>query len=330
MAWQSNLAVVAVGGNSLIRDKAHESIPDQYLAAAMTAHHIANMIESGWNVVLTHGSGPQVGFILRRSELSIGEVPPIPMDYAGADLQGAIGYMFDRALRNEFHRRGIRREPVAVVTQTLVDRHDPAFADPSKPIGSHMDEATAHRLAGTQGWTIKPDAGRGWRRVVPSPQPQAIIELEVIRTLAQAGYIVIACGGGGIPVIADQNGELHGTEAVIDKDLASSLLARDIGAELLLISTSVPQVAVDFGKPTQRWLDRISLEEAKRLYAENQFDRGSMGPKIHALIAFLEGGGSRGLITSPENIGLALTGATGTLIAGKDVAITRNTGSVLA
>jgi carbamate kinase len=318
MAWQSNLAVVAIGGNSLVRDRAHESIPDQYQAAAMTAHHIADMIETGWNIILTHGNGPQVGFILRRSELSIGEVPPIPMDYAGADLQGAIGYMFGRALRNEFRRRGIRREPVAVVTQTLVDGTDPAFADPSKPIGSQMDEATARRIAALQGWTIKLDAGRGWRRVVPSPQPKAIIELEVIRSLAQAGYVVIACGGGGIPVIRDQHGDLHGTEAVIDKDLASSLLAREVGAELLLVSTSVAQVAVDFGKPTQRWLDRISLVEAKRLYAANQFDRGSMGPKILAVIEFIDGGGGRGLITSPENIGRALAGATGTMIANEE------------
>jgi carbamate kinase len=314
MASLNRLAVVAVGGNSLIRDKAHESIPDQYEAAAITARHVTDMIESGWNVVLTHGNGPQVGFILRRSELSIGEVPPIPMDYAGADLQGAIGYMFDRALRNEFRRRGIRREPVAVVTQTLVDRDDPAFADPSKPIGSQMDEATARRLAEGQGWTIKPDAGRGWRRVVPSPRPKAIIELEAIRTLAGAGYVVIACGGGGIPVVEDENGDLRGTEAVIDKDLASSLLARDIGADLLLVSTGVAKVAVDFGKPTQRWLDRVTLAEVKRLYAEDQFDRGSMGPKIKAVIEFLDNHGDCGLITSPENIMPALSGATGTLV----------------
>jgi carbamate kinase len=314
MAPRNRLAVVAVGGNSLIRDKAHESIPDQYEAAAITARHVTDMIESGWNVVLTHGNGPQVGFILRRSELSIREVPPIPMDYAGADLQGAIGYMFDRALRNEFRRRGIRREPVAVVTQTLVDSQDPAFTDPSKPIGSQMDEATARRLADAQGWTIKPDAGRGWRRVVPSPQPKAIVELEVIRALARTGYVVIACGGGGIPVVEDENGDLRGVEAVIDKDLASGLLARDIGADLLLVSTGVAKVAVDYGRPTQRWLDRITLAEAKCLYAEDQFDRGSMGPKIKAVIDFLDNHGDRGLITSPENIMAALSGVTGTLV----------------
>src|SRR4051812_48758514 len=170
----NRLAVVAVGGNALITDKAHQSIPDQYQAAAMTAHYVADMIVAGWNVVLTHGNGPQVGFIMRRSELSIHEVTPVPMDYAGADIQGAIGYMFDRAFRNEFRRRGIARKPIAVVTQTLVDRNDPAFSNPTKPIGSHFDEATAKRIAGEQGWTVREDAGRGWRRVVPSPRPVAI------------------------------------------------------------------------------------------------------------------------------------------------------------
>lgn len=310
----ARLAVVAVGGNSLIIDKDHQSIPDQYRAAALTAVSIADMVEAGWNVVLTHGNGPQVGFILRRSELSIREVPPVPMDYAGADLQGAIGYMFDRALRNEFRRRGIGRRPVAVVTQTLVDRDDPAFAAPTKPIGSHFDEATARRLAAEQGWTVREDAGRGWRRVVPSPLPRRIVELDEIRFLAGAGYLVIACGGGGIPVIEDTRGDLVGVEAVIDKDLASSLLARDLGADLLLVSTGVEKVAIHFNTPQQRWLDRITLEEARRLLAANHFDPGSMGPKICALIEFLEGGGAEGLVTNPPNLGRALAGETGTRI----------------
>lgn len=314
MTSRRKLAVVAVGGNSLIRDKSHESIPDQYEAVGVTARYIVDMIEVGWNVVLTHGNGPQIGFILRRSELSIHEVPPVPMDYAGADLQGAIGYMFVRALRNEFRRRNLKREPAAVVTQTLVARDDPAFADPSKPIGSHMDEVTAHRLAQQQGWTVKEDAGRGWRRVVPSPRPKAIVELDVIRFLARAGYLVIACGGGGIPVIEDETGQLKGVEAVIDKDLASSLLGRDMNADVLVVSTGVEKVAIDFNKPSQRWLDRMTLAEAKRYYAEDQFDKGSMGPKICAIIEFLEGGGGRALITNPPNLGRALAGETGTLI----------------
>ena len=314
MPSNGKLAVVAVGGNSLIIDKDHQSIPDQYNAAALTARSIADMVQAGWNIVLTHGNGPQIGFILRRSELSIHEVSPVPMDYAGADLQGAIGYMFDRALRNEFRRRGIARRPLAVVTQTLVDRNDPAFANPTKPIGSHFDEATARRIAAQQGWTVREDAGRGWRRVVPSPRPQRIVELDEICFLARAGYLVIACGGGGIPVIEDERGDLVGVEAVIDKDLASSLLARDLGADLLLVSTGVEKVAIHFNTPQQRWLDRITLDDARRLYAENHFDPGSMGPKICALIEFLEGGGAEGLVTNPQNLGRALAGDTGTRI----------------
>ncbi len=306
------LAVVAIGGNSLIRDREHLSIPDQYDEVTVTARSIAEMIAQGWNVVVTHGNGPQMGFILRRSELSIREVAPVPMDYAGADIQGAVGYMFVKALRNEFRRRGIAREPVAVVTETLVDLADPAFAEPSKPIGSHMAEAEAKTLAAAQGWVVKEDAGRGWRRVVASPAPKRIVDLEVIAHLAGSGYVVIACGGGGVPVAEDASGDLGGVEAVIDKDLASSLLARALGAELLLVSTAVDKVALDFGKPGMRWLDRLTLSEAKRYYAEEQFDRGSMGPKIQAIVAFLEGGGRRGIITSPHNIAKALAGSTGT------------------
>lgn len=314
MGTANKLAVVAVGGNALIRDKDHESIPDQSREAAITTHHIADMIAAGWNVVITHGTGPQVGFILRRSELALEEIPPVPMDYADADLQGGIGYMFLKALYNEFRKQKIDRKAVAIITQTLVDRNDPAFADPSKPIGSHMNEETAQRLARRQGWIVKDDAGRGWRRVVPSPQPKTIVELAAINLLARAGFVVIACGGGGIPVVQDEEGNLIGVEAVIDKDLASSLLARGIGADLLLVSTGVEKVAINFNKPDRRWLDRMTVSDAKKYYADNQFDRGSMGPKIQAVIEFIEGGGQTGLITNPENIGRALAGETGTFI----------------
>lgn len=314
MGTANKLAVVAVGGNALIRDKDHESIPDQSREAAITTHHIADMIAAGWNVVITHGTGPQVGFILRRSELALEEIPPVPMDYADADLQGGIGYMFLKAFYNEFRKQKIDRKAVAIITQTLVDRNDPAFADPSKPIGSHMNEETAQRLARRQGWIVKDDAGRGWRRVVPSPQPKTIVELAAINLLARAGFVVIACGGGGIPVVQDEEGNLIGVEAVIDKDLASSLLARGIGADLLLVSTGVEKVAINFNKPDRRWLDRMTVSDAKKYYADNQFDRGSMGPKIQAVIEFIEGGGQTGLITNPENIGRALAGETGTFI----------------
>jgi carbamate kinase len=308
------LALVAVGGNSLIRDNNHLSIPDQYDQATITAHHIADMVEAGWNVIVTHGNGPQMGFVLQRSEISIHEVSPIPMDYAGADIQGAIGYMFMKAFRNEFRRRGIKREPIAVVTQTLVDSDDPAFKDPSKPIGSHFDEALAKKLAAQQGWVVKDDAGRGWRRVVASPVPKKIIDYRAIASLARGGYLVIGCGGGGIPVIEDKDGNITGVEAVIDKDLASSLLARTIGADLFMVSTGVERVAINFNKPNQRWLDRITVSEAKRYCAEGQFDRGSMGPKIQALVEFLEAGGKHGLVTDPPNIGRALAGKTGTQV----------------
>jgi len=220
MKEELGIAVLAIGGNALIRDRKHESIVDQYEMVCELAEDIAHMIEAGWKVVVTHGNGPQVGFILRRSELSIAEIPPVPMDYAGADIQGAVGYMFLKALRNVFRRRRIKREPACVVTQTLVDRNDPAFANPIKPIGSHMEEARARELAKKFNWTVREDAGRGWRRVVASPKPRAILETQVIKSLAAAGYVVVACGGGGIPVIEAENGELRGVEAVIDKDLA--------------------------------------------------------------------------------------------------------------
>ena len=308
------LAVVAIGGNALIRDPRHESIPCQYEMVQGLAVDIANMIENGWNIVVTHGNGPQVGYILRRSEIAIDEVPPVPMDYAGADIQGAVGYMFVKALDNEFRKRGIDRKPVAVVTQTLVDRDDPAFAAPTKPIGSHMAEARARELAAQYGWTVREDAGRGWRRVVPSPLPREIVEIDVIAELARAGRVVVACGGGGIPVIEDEDGERHGVEAVIDKDLASSLLARTMHADALILPTGIEKVALDFNKPTQRWLDSMTLAEARRHQAEDQFDAGSMGPKVAALIDFIGGGGRLGLITNPQSVARALRGETGTRV----------------
>jgi carbamate kinase len=307
------LAVVAVGGNALIRDEAHRSIADQYETACATAPYVVDMLEAGSRVVLTHGSGPQMGFILRRSELSLAEINPVPMDYAGADLQGAIGYMFVKALRNEFRRRGLAREVAAVVTQVRVDRDDPAFADPTKPIGSPMDEATARERAESLGWQVRIDPGRGWRRVVPSPMPKAIVDLAVIAHLVDAGYVVVACGGGGIPVVLQENGEYQGVEAVIDKDLSSSLLARELHADRLVIATGVERVALDYGKPTQRWLDRLSLAEAQALLAAGQFDRGSMGPKIDAAIRYVAGGGEA-IITDPPHLAAALAGRAGTRV----------------
>lgn len=310
----NKVAVIAVGGNSLILDEKHKTVADQYNATVETSKHIAGMIQAGWNVVLTHGNGPQVGFILRRSELSLHELHAVPLDYCGADSQGAIGYMFQRALRNEFRARGITRQPATIVTQVLVDKNDPAFQNPSKPIGSFINAEQAARKRAEEGWQMVEDAGRGWRRVVPSPLPKAIVERDAIEELIRAGFVVICSGGGGIPVYQDDNGDLVGLEAVIDKDFAGSLLARSVGADLFLISTAVEQVALNYNKPDQKWLDHLTLAEAKEYLAQGHFHKGSMGPKIQAAILFLEGGGKEALITNPENLERALNGETGTRI----------------
>jgi len=311
------LAVIAVGGNSLIKDDKHVSVEDQEQALRETAHHIADMIEAGWDLAIGHGNGPQVGFILRRSEIAakVEGMHEVPLDVCGADSQGAIGYEFQQALQNEYHKRGIQKSAATVITQMLVDRQDPAFQKPTKPIGSFMDEAEAQHRAKDMGWSVVEDAGRGWRRVVASPMPKNILELDSVKLLLNAGVTVITVGGGGIPVIDKGDGQLEGTAAVIDKDFASSLLAQEIGAELFLIATAVEKVAINFGKPDQKWLDRMTLAEAKEYLAEGtHFAKGSMAPKIQAIIWFLENGGKRALITNPENIGRALKGETGTWI----------------
>jgi len=257
---------------------------------------------------------PAGGIHLRRSELSIGELHPVPLDYCGADTQGSIGYMFAMALDNEFKARGIKKNTAAVVTQTVVDRDDKAFQNPSKPIGSFMDEKTAKQHAADEGWSVVEDAGRGWRRVVPSPIPVKIVEAPAIKTLIDAGFTVVGVGGGGIPVIENEKGELMGVEAVIDKDFGSSVLASLINADLFVISTAVEKVAINFNKPDQQWLDRITVSEARKYMAEGHFAKGSMLPKIQAILLFLEKGGKEALITNPENIGRALKGETGTWI----------------
>ncbi|HNT53535.1 MAG TPA: carbamate kinase [Anaerolineaceae bacterium] len=311
---KKRVAVVAVGGNSLIKDEKRKSIPDQYDAAVESMRHIVDMVEQGWEVVVTHGNGPQVGFIHRRSEISRHELHEVPLDYCGADTQGSIGYMFVQALHNEFRLRGIKKHAVAVVTQTIVDTHDPAFQHPTKPIGSFMDEATAHERAEREGWVVVEDAGRGWRRVVASPIPQEIVEADAIHKLINAGFMVVGVGGGGIPVVKLDNGDLKGVEAVIDKDFGSSLLATMIGANLFIISTAVEKVAINFNKPNQQWLDRMTVAEARQYIAEGHFAKGSMLPKIQAILRFLEHDGGEALITNPENIGRALRGETGTWI----------------
>jgi carbamate kinase len=310
----SRLTVLAIGGNSLIKDKNKIALWYQYEAVKETAVYLSDLIEAGMNLVITHGNGPQVGFIYRRGELSIHELPLIPLDICGADTQGAIGYMIEKALLNQFRKRGIRKQPLAVVTQTVVDRNDPSFAKPTKPIGSFMTQEEALEKQKEKVWNVLEDAGRGFRRVVPSPTPKEIIEVEAIRLLIEKGYVVIAVGGGGIPVIRDEKGELVGVEAVIDKDLGSSLLARNLGADTFIISTAVDEVYLNFGEANQKALRQAALSEIKRYLGEAHFKPGSMKPKIEAIIQFLEGGGEKAIITSPENLLKAVRGEAGTTI----------------
>ena len=310
------LAVVAIGGNSLITNREHRTVPDQYRAAKETCHHIADMIEQGWDVAIGHGNGPQVGFILRRSEIAakVAGMHEVPLDSCGADSQGALGYHIQQNLYNEFQRRGMQKAAATVVTQVRVDENDPAFQKPTKPIGGFMEEAEAEERAAKDDWTVIEDAGRGWRRVVPSPLPQEIIELDAVRELLNAGIITVTVGGGGIPVICNKEGDLQGVAAVIDKDYASSLLARCIGAELFLISTAVEKVYRNYRQPDQQAIDVMTVAQAKQYTKEGHFARGSMLPKIRAIIWFLESGGAEAIITNPQNIARALRGKTGTRI----------------
>ena len=314
---ERKIAVVAIGGNSLIKDKQHQTVEDQYDAAKETAQHIAGMIEAGWDVAIGHGNGPQVGFILRRSEIAhkVEGMHELPLDVCGADSQGAIGYSLQQNLQNELTQRNINKPVSTVVTQVLVDKNDPAFQTPSKPIGSFMEQDEADRRAEEMGWNVVEDAGRGWRRVVASPLPVEVVEFPAIKTLVEAGVVVIAVGGGGIPVIDTGERQFQGTAAVIDKDFASSLLAQLLDADLLLISTAVEKVAINFGKPDQEWVSHMTLAEVKQYLEEGtHFAKGSMEPKMKAIVWFLESGGKQAIVTDPKNIGKALKGETGTLI----------------
>jgi len=304
--------VIAIGGNSLIKDEQHMSVADQYAAICETARHITDLIERGHRVVITHGNGPQVGFILLRSEHSRGILHEVPLDSIGADTEGAIGYQIQQAMDNELRRRGLRKSVATIVTQTLVDKNDPAFQKPSKPIGQFYKREDAEDRMRVEKWTMVEDAGRGWRRVVPSPKPVRIIEADVIKKMVADDYILVAAGGGGIPVVEDEQGDLRGTAAVIDKDLASAVLAKEIGADMLVISTAVEKVYLNFGKPDQKALDRMTVADAKQYIAEGHFKPGSMLPKVQACIQFIEQGGSEALITCPEVLRAALEGKTGT------------------
>jgi carbamate kinase len=307
--------VVAIGGNSLIKDARHQTVPDQIAALGKTSIHIAKAIKDGWRVAIGHGNGPQVGFILRRSELAAHELHEVPLDVCDADTQGAIGYELQQSLHNDFRRIGFERKAVTVVTQVEVARDDPAFERPTKPIGTFMDEAKALERRDREGWTVVEDAGRGWRRVVPSPKPVRIVEQDAVLALLADGFIVITVGGGGIPVVADETGCLHGVAAVIDKDYASSLLATIVAADVFAITTSVPRVALDWGKPSQRWVDHLAAVDARRYLDEGgHFMAGSMAPKIEACLGFLERGGGEAVICAPTELEQALKGRAGTRI----------------
>jgi carbamate kinase len=310
----NQLAVVAIGGNSLITDPKRPEITNQWDAVRETCRHIADMIANGWNVIISHGNGPQVGFILQRAEIAAKQgVHDVPLDLIVADTQGSIGYMLQQALDNSLRRLGINRTIVTVVTQVRVDTNDPAFQNPSKPIGGFMTEDVARKYE-DDGWQVVEDAGRGWRRVVASPKPEAIHEINAIKALYMNGYIVIAGGGGGIPVVRNEQGSLRGVYAVIDKDRASSLLAQSLRADLFIISTGVEKVSINFNKPNQVDLDTLTLQDAQRYLEEGHFAAGSMKPKIEAAMEFIQMGGPQALITDPPNMARALKGETGTRI----------------
>ncbi len=309
-------AVIAVGGNALILDGQRGTIAEQFENARDTARHVAALVKDGWRVVLTHGNGPQVGFILLRSEL-VGEDAPVPrltLDMAVADSVGGVGYIMANSLVNELGKVGLADRVVCVMTQTVVDPDDPAFQRPTKPIGPAYSADEAERLAREEGWVLVEDAGRGYRRVVASPRPKRIVESGAIRALVEAGYIVVACGGGGIPVVEDAPGVYRGVEAVVDKDFASALLAASLGVQTFVISTGVEKVAVRYRQPDQRFLDRMTLSEARGYLAAGEFPEGSMGPKIRAAIDLIDRGGKEVIITSPAHLEEALAGQTGTRI----------------
>lgn len=310
------LAVVAMGGNSLIRDPSRKSVEDQYEAVTDTVRHIVELIAAGYQVVITHGNGPQVGFIMLRSELArqYAGLHMVPLVSCVADTQGAIGYQIQQALANELRRRGLEGETATVVTQVTVDPADPGFADPSKPVGEFYEAKEVGELKKLHpDWILKEDSGRGFRRVVPSPNPVDIVETPAVRTLLDNGFHVITAGGGGIPVINTDQG-LLGVDAVIDKDLATGLLATKLGAPLLVISTAVPSVALNFGTPEQKNLGTVTVDEMQAYLDEGHFAPGSMAPKVQAALDFIRAGGERVIITDPQTIGKAINDGAGTHI----------------
>ena len=310
--------VVALGGNAILRSKQLSSYAEQFDNVRRTCAQVAELVAEGYQPILTHGNGPQVGNLLIQNEAAARLVPPVPLDVCGAETQGQIGYMIQQALRNELSARGLSRPVVGVLTQVLVDADDPAFATPSKPVGPFLPREVAEQRTRDKGETWAMIDARGWRKLVPSPQPGRIVEIDVIRALLDAGAVVIACGGGGVPVLRRPDGGLEGVEAVVDKDLAAARLAVEVGAGQLLILTDVPGVAIDFGKPTQRFVRRIGLGEFGSLLVREPFSAGSMGPKVRAAFRFVHDGGGRAIICALEDARAGLRGEAGTVIVPDD------------
>jgi len=311
------IVLVAMGGHAFMQPGEAGTIEDHERNAERIAALLMTLVERDDNLLITHGNGPQVGSLLLQQERTQGDVPPLPLDVLVAMTEGSLGYVLQQSLLNQLRRRKVRRYVVTVVTQVVVDEDDPAFREPSKPIGPFLSREEAERRRAELGWRIKEDSGRGWRRLVPSPPPLKVIQRHMIRDAVRAGHVVVACGGGGIPVKRLPDGQYAGVEAVIDKDLTSSVLATDVGADLLVILTAVPQVYVDYGRPGQRPLGAVTLDEIERLQAEGHFPPGSMGPKIEAVVRFLRAGGRRALVTNPESLPLAIEGRAGTHFIGR-------------
>lgn len=307
--------VVALGGNAILQPKQQGTQEAQYANVVETAGYIARMVLDGYRVVVTHGNGPQVGNLLIQNEEARGTVPAMPLDVCGAESQGQIGYWIQQALGNELRAAGCHQPVATIITQVVVDADDPAFTNPTKPVGPFYTDRRAQRLMTEKGYIMKEAGPAGWRRVVPSPEPRAIVEKDAIIRLIGDGAIVICCGGGGIPVKRQSDGTVAGVEAVIDKDLAGQRLATEVGADIFLILTDVEKVALNFGRPDQRNLDLVTVEEARAYQREGHFQVGSMGPKVEAALRFVEAGGQRAIITGLHTALQALKGEAGTIIA---------------
>jgi carbamate kinase len=307
-------AVVALGGNAITQPDREDTIANQFANTRQSLDAIMELVVAGYKMVISHGNGPQVGNAILRVELARGKAPILPLGICVADTEGGMGYMIEQSLQNRLKQEGINRPVITIITQVIVDKNDPRTARPTKYIGQFYSEEEAKRFASERDWTVKKDANRGWRRVVPSPQPISIVEAESIKKMVDEGTIVIAAGGGGIPVYLDDNGNLEGFDAVIDKDLATSVLGKEINSEIFVIFTSVDKVALNYGEVNEKLIDRMTVSEAEAYYNEGHFPPGSMGPKVKSAIDFIRNGGKEVIITSLGNAGKALSGKAGTRI----------------